>query len=78
MWKTGGRRPGRRVGRTDGESDGRTGGRTDITIPSYVPSEDGRIKTDKICGKYKGLIMIMAQLSMEISYIRTAKGLKPS
>ena len=34
--------------RADGESDGRRVGRTetwtDITIPSYVPSDDGRIK----------------------------------
>ena len=31
---------------------------------------------DKICGNYKGLIMIMAQLLMEIAYIRTVKGIK--
>ena len=34
--------------RADGDPDGRRVGRTetwtDITIPSYVPSEDGRIK----------------------------------
>ena len=33
--------------RTDEDSDGRRPGRRDITIPLYVPSEDGRIKTRK-------------------------------
>ena len=39
---------GRRVERTDGWRVGRT----DITIPEYVPSEDGRIKTLGLVGRF--------------------------